>query len=253
VSGDVNMADPAIRDAVLKEHKKGIGPKKLAAKYGIPLGTVKSWIQRHKAASKKTKDAAKKTKQDASKDAPRILREDAEEQKPTQKKRGAPYGNKNAVGNKGGPGGPPGNKKAVFTHEYESIVFEALPKKIRKALSRVETDKLVQLREEIMLAEYRESEMLKRIEQLKQSSHTMTQYKEEVKGTAEPASEGEEEEAAAVPTVVTERKYEGTLGQIQRVEEALTRMQAHKANLIRLYIKIEELELKRQEIALKNW
>ena len=56
----MNMADPAIRDAVLKEHKKGIGPKKLAAKYGIPLGTVKSWIQRHKVSSEKKKDAVKK-------------------------------------------------------------------------------------------------------------------------------------------------------------------------------------------------
>lgn len=249
----MNMADPAIRDAVLKEHKKGIGPKKLAAKYGIPLGTVKSWIQRHKASSEKKKDAVKKASKDALKDASRMLREDAGEQKPTQKKRGAPYGNKNAVGNKGGAGGPPGNKKAVFTHEYESIIFEILPEEDRKALSRVETDKLAQLCKEIVLTEYREREMLKRIERLKQASHTMTQYKEEVKGTAKPASEGEEEEAAASPAVVTERKYEGTLGQIQRVEEALTRVQAHKANLIRLYIKTEELALRQQEVNMKNW
>lgn len=34
---------------------------------------------------------------------------------------GAPVGNKNAVGNTGGPGGPSGNKKAVVTGEYETI------------------------------------------------------------------------------------------------------------------------------------
>ncbi|WP_051344094.1 phage terminase small subunit [Alicyclobacillus herbarius] len=34
------------------------------------------------------------------------------------KRPGAPRGNRNAVGNRGGPGGPPGNKKAVVTGEY---------------------------------------------------------------------------------------------------------------------------------------
>lgn len=40
----------------------------------------------------------------------------------TTKKRGAPKGNKNAVGNRGGPGGPPGNDKAV-THGFFRRIF----------------------------------------------------------------------------------------------------------------------------------
>ena len=39
------------------------------------------------------------------------------------KTRGGQPGNKNAVGNKGGPGGPKDNKHAVVTHEFENILL----------------------------------------------------------------------------------------------------------------------------------
>ena len=41
-------------------------------------------------------------------------------------KGGAPYGNKNAKGNRGGPGGPYGNKKAVTTGEHETITLSGI-------------------------------------------------------------------------------------------------------------------------------
>ncbi|GIO97753.1 hypothetical protein J14TS5_28390 [Paenibacillus lautus] len=47
---------------------------------------------------------------------------------------GAPAGNKRAVGNKGGSGGPPRNKKAVTTGEYETIWLDALEDEERELL-----------------------------------------------------------------------------------------------------------------------
>lgn len=40
---------------------------------------------------------------------------------------GAPKGNRNAAGNSGGPGAPPGNKRPVKHGAYESIYLDALP------------------------------------------------------------------------------------------------------------------------------
>ncbi|WP_411829287.1 phage terminase small subunit [Paenibacillus kribbensis] len=75
------------------DYKRGMKYKDIAEKYGVSLNTVKSWKQRHSWSRKK--------------DAP------AEKGVHT-KKPGAPPGNKNAVGNRGGAP-PAGNSNAV-TH-----------------------------------------------------------------------------------------------------------------------------------------
>lgn len=74
----------------------GLKYKEIAEKYGVSLNTVKSWKQRHGWDRKKGAHKPKRVHTN---------------------KGGAPKGNKNAVGNRGGPGGPPGNDKAV-THGF---------------------------------------------------------------------------------------------------------------------------------------
>lgn len=66
--------------------------KEIAEKHGVSINTVKSWKQRYGWDRKKGAHKAKRVHTN---------------------KGGAPKGNKNAVGNRGGPGGPPRNDKAV--------------------------------------------------------------------------------------------------------------------------------------------
>jgi uncharacterized protein YjcR len=73
------------------DYVNGMKYRDIADKYGISMNTVKSWKQRNNWQRKLQK-----------KGAPRA-------------KKGAPFCNANAVGNRGGPGGPEHNQKAV-TH-----------------------------------------------------------------------------------------------------------------------------------------
>lgn len=229
--------DQGLRDAVLRAHKRGTAPSKLAEKYSLSIGTVKSWIQRSKVASKKAHRDAKRKQPDG------------QTGKQKQGRPGAPLGNKNAVGGLGGAA-PLGNKNAVSTHEYESILLDVLPDEDREAWHRISTDKLIQLDTEIRVAEIRERRMLQRIENLREALHTMVQYEEEQTSLMGAGDDGGTTE---LPATVTKRKYEGTLGQIQRIEDALTRVQAHKARLLKIRNDFEELDLRREEMGLKNW
>jgi uncharacterized protein YjcR len=88
------MAD--LHKAAEQDYLQGMKYKEIAEKFGVSINTVKSWKQRH---GWDRKTGAPKTK------------------RVHTNKGGAPKGNKNAVGNRGGPGGPPRNDKAV-THGF---------------------------------------------------------------------------------------------------------------------------------------
>ncbi|MEK3784120.1 phage terminase small subunit [Paenibacillus sp. FSL R5-0810] len=79
-----------------QDYVNGMKYKEIAEKYGVSLNTVKSWKQRYGWERKKGAHKPERVHTN---------------------KGGAPKGNKNAVGNRGGPGGPPGNDKAV-THGF---------------------------------------------------------------------------------------------------------------------------------------
>ncbi|MBJ7897208.1 phage terminase small subunit [Bacillus atrophaeus] len=80
-----------------KDYVKGMKYKDLAEKYGVSMNTIKSWKQRHGWERKKGAPSEKSVH---------------------TKKVGAPPGNKNAIGNKGGAA-PAGNQNAV-THGFFS-------------------------------------------------------------------------------------------------------------------------------------
>lgn len=75
------------------DYMAGMKYKDIAEKYKVSLNTVKSWKQRYNWSKDKKKSVHTKKKKVC-----------------TQKRVGAPIGNKNAVGNDGGA--PPGNKNA---------------------------------------------------------------------------------------------------------------------------------------------
>lgn len=183
-----------------EDYKKGMKYKEIAEKHKVSISTVKSWASRYwkqKGCNPKEKVA-------------------------TKKKKGAPIGNKNATG-------PPGNKNAVTTGEFENIFFDTLEKDELNLIKSIELEKRKLLEQEIQLLTVRERRMLKRIEDLKKS-------KEVVIDTETHGTQGDSE--------VSLVNYESKLNKIQNIEEALTRVQDKKQKAIDTLHKFEMDELK---------
>lgn len=108
-----------LRDKAYVDYKQDMKYKEIAEKYGVSLSAVKSWAARYW--KKEGCDSGHKKLQ------------------PKKKKvatRGAPEGNQNAIGNKGGAA-PLGNKNAVTHGAYETIYLEALPEEERSLFASI--------------------------------------------------------------------------------------------------------------------
>ena len=148
----------------------------------------------------------------------------------TTKKRGGQPGNKNAVGH--GGTGPPGNKNAVTTGEFETLLFDCLDPAERSLADAVPADKGQLLLQEIRLLTVREYRMLKRIDALRKSEE-----RSEAAGRYEiavpPGMTVTGYKAGIEKGKITDLgEYKGILGQIQSIEDALTRVQARKQRAI---------------------
>jgi uncharacterized protein YjcR len=128
----------------------------------------------------------------------------------------------------GGKGGPPGNKKGLKTGAYEAIWLDVLPEEEQQLYHEVITDKVAQLDQEIRLLDIRERRMLQRIEKLKQADFTVVEQID-----ADGMEKGKR-------TNLYTEKRAATLGQIQAIEEALTKVQARKERLLDLKHKFEQ-------------
>ncbi|WP_028257340.1 phage terminase small subunit [Veillonella montpellierensis] len=95
-------------EAAEKDYKKFITYKEIAKKYGVSIETVKSWRKRHGWKRSKTKPKPKK-------------------------KIGAPFGNNNALGNKGGP--PIGSQNAL----KHGLFAKYLPLDMISVIEEIET------------------------------------------------------------------------------------------------------------------
>ena len=132
-------------------------------------------------------------------------RSDKNNERSDKKSRGGQPGNKNATG-------PPGNKNAVTTGEFETLLFDCLEPEEKQLAAAVPNDKEQLLFQEIQLLTVRERRMLKRIENLRQEDFTTVSRKSGIeKGKMTDLNEDR-----------------ATLGQIQNIEDALTRVQARK-------------------------
>lgn len=183
-----------LREQAFADYQQGMKYREIAEKYGVSLSAVKSWATRYwkkNGCNQKEKKLQPKKKKVAT--------------------RGAPPGNQNAVGNKGGAA-PPGNKNAVTTGEFETLLFDCLEPEERRLAEAVPADKEKLLLQEIQLLTVRERRMLQRIENLRQSEFATVKKKT---GTEKDKWTDLNEDHA-------------TLGQIQHIEDALTRVQARK-------------------------
>lgn len=170
----------------------------------VPEGTVRSWKNRYHWESatlqKKNRNVAKK--------------------------KGGQPGNKNAAGH--GGTGPPGNKNAVTTGEFETLLFDCLDPEEKRLAELVPPDKEQLLLQEIRLLTVREYRMMNRIEDLKREDIESSEPEED--NAKRPSGMTTVKFKSGIekgkPTVLKED--EGVLGQIQRIEDALTRVQARK-------------------------
>lgn len=159
-------------------------------------------------------------------------------------KGGAPKGNQNAKGNRGGNGGPPGNKKAVTTGEFESIWIDMLDEDEQELLEEIDTDPVAQADEAIALLSIRERRMLKRIKHLAdgltEKQRRVLQQLKSIKDVIEVHDEksGTTKKVPTVRNEMVEAEIEETtyrkLDDILKLEEALTRVQDKKLKAIEL-------------------
>ena len=141
-----------------------------------------------------------------------------------------------------GGGPPPGTKNALKTGEKEAIWFDTLTEQEQQLIGQVDLDKLAQLNNDLRLIDIRIRRMLQRIANLAKVEYTVVaqRFERKTESTKLKDSEGIETGAKIIDIVDKEvADNEGTLGQIQSIEEALTRVQAHKIRLLDLKHKID--------------
>lgn len=126
--------------------------------------------------------------------------------------------NKNAVGNKGGPGAGEGNKNAVTTGEYENIYKDVLEDDELKLYENYEINNTEQLLiEQYKMLTIREKRMMKRIKEINDRGKDMT------------INHIRNEKEGSIKTITD---AEPTLNLIQRIEDGLTRVQEAKRRCI---------------------
>lgn len=187
---------------------KGMKLVEIASQLNLPEGTVRRWKSTHRWDNE---------------------RSDKKSERSDKKKRGGQPGNQNATG-------PPGNKNAVKTGEFETLFFDCLEPDEQKLIQTVQPDKEQLLLQEIQLLTVRERRMLKRIESLKlleQSSNPEEVQEDDELEKAPPGMSVTKYKSGMEKGKLTLlREYEGILGQIQSIEDALTRVQARRQRAI---------------------
>ena len=187
---------------------KGMKLVEIASQLNLPEGTVRRWKSTHRWDNE---------------------RSDKKSERSDKKKRGGQPGNQNATG-------PPGNKNAVKTGEFETLFFDCLEPDEQKLIQTVRPDKEQLLLQEIQLLTVRERRMLKRIESMKLLEQSSNQEEVQEDDELEKAPPGmsvtkyKSGMEKGKPTLL--REYEGILGQIQSIEDALTRVQARRQRAI---------------------
>ena len=201
---------------IKKDYKKGFKYNEIESKYNITHSKLNSLIRKYKWKRKSNKSKVQK-------------------------------GNKNAVGNKGGTGAPKQNQNAFKTGEYQTIFKDALDEEEQKIYdSYTIEDKKEALLEELKILTIREYRMSKTINKLKNSKEMVISS---ISKTNHQSTKFNNENY-----VTTITHADNTTDKIQKIEEALTRVQEAKRRCIDSLHKIEndnrklELELIRLEV-----
>lgn len=206
----------------------------IAKEIGASYDTVKSWKRRDR-----WDDDPKATPKGANApaSAPKKAPDDAPEQK---RKRGAQPGNKNAVyGDGGGP--PEGNQNAFTTGEYARILFTDLTDEERALLAAMPDNTVDLMKNDLALLCVREKRMLRRIQELQQTSQNGMVYSEITNRstTQTRGNNGNTETTESTYTTVAP-----AIDRIGDIEEALTRLRREKQRIINALNEYEEKRLR---------
>jgi uncharacterized protein YjcR len=217
-----------------KESGGTLSLKDIAAALGVADGTVRGWKNKDNW-EERLNGTFQSEKRSAPKNAERSKRKGAPlgNKNAAGNSSGAPPGNKRAVGNSGG-GAPSGNKNAVTTGEYESLMLDMLDEEERERFSAIPTDPLVQIDLKIRELSWREWKMMQRIKQ-KESGLTEKQRRvlQEMRKVKDAVTVHDEKtgQMKVVPvqreelmtTEIEETEFR-VLDDILNIEEALTRV-----------------------------
>ncbi len=133
-------------------------------------------------------------------------------------------------------GGFKGNRNPVTHGGHETIWLDQLERKEKKLAGKVTQDKKQALVEEIVLLTIRERRMLARIAALRDKDYTVIRKTTESSLGTELPNTKDKDQSRSVKINVEHR---GTLGQIQTIEEHLTKVQDKKLRAIELLHKLE--------------
>jgi len=219
---------------IYKEHDGNIDLIEIARLLDGPPGTVRGW---------KSKDKWDKKINGTFQGEKRNVPEKAER---SQNNGGAPFGNQNAKGNKGNSRASPpmGNKNAVVTGEYETLLSQYMSEE-EKNLFFSEVDSRFVLTEQIQLMRVKQARMLKRLKSaengLNDNERTVL-YELRARQALVEAKGKKIKVDAKEDLVKTEEQVKITpkIDNILRIDDALTRV---SAQLVKLIKQLEELDL----------
>lgn len=198
-----------IQDLAFSDWQAGMKYKDIAKKYDVNINTVKSWATRHW--KKKVSQVATTIEEVA-----------------TQKKtRGAPLGNKNAVGNQGGA--PLGNQNNFIHGAYSRIYWDSLDETELQLLGSPSFTEEMHLEEQLALLTIRERRLMLRIQQFQEK-------------TGESSLESTVEESETTKTSKI-----SFFDAILKLEHTLTQVQSKKTKTIEMLHRIRQERLDREE------
>lgn len=227
------------RDEALELFKNSSGSitnREIAEKLSVPEKTISAWKSRDKWNAVLQKKDCSTAKGDCS----------------TTNKGGAPKGNKNAKGNKGGKA-PPGNKNAVKTGEHETIFADMLTDEEKEIYSELSDDPFFILSDEIRLLKIRQRRMMKRV----QEAEAGLDQKEidclyELRGRRQyiDSEKGGKKVPVNIPKMTITEKREKTVRKIEdilSIEDALTRVSNQLTKAIK---QLNDLDLNKKKVEL---
>lgn len=229
-----------IKEQVLEEYWKGAKPKELSEKTGISINTIKSWIKREKSKKVETKKDAPGRKKGA----------------PSNGKKGAPPGNRNAKG----AGAPDRNQNALRHGGYSAVYWDVLDDDEIELIEEVPKDEESLLLQQIQLFSIRERRIMQAVNRYRRTKEPVaisyTNRSESKRTFKTPEDEAEysrrQQEKIDKKEILPGTSYSISTGTenkdniIIRLESELSSVQAKKTkaidSLIRLRLENRKLD-----------
>lgn len=216
------------REQAKKMYEDGLSYKKISETLDIPINTIKSWRKRYK-----------------------WIRGGATQ----PSNRGAPKGNRNAVGAAGNrhASAPKKNKNAVKTGEYETIFADTLTPEEKAIYSNMDNDPSFILLDEIRILRIRQRRMMNRIKEaeksLADSEVRKLQQLRKVKVPVSRDGKTVEIKKEVMKDVEIETKSYRKIDNLLALEDALTRV---SNTLTRAIKQLRELDLTEKKAQLTD-